>query len=349
MKKVSFFGIAIIAISAVACHNAHKEDKTFSSEPIPVKVVQVQHRQTKPQVVATGLITTDQEAKYGFKIGGIIENVYVEEGQYFKKGQLLATLKTTEIESQLQQAKLASEKARRDFNRAKNLYKDSVATLEQYQNAQTGLDVSKRTIDLVQFNKQYTAIYAQVDGFVTKKLANPGEVIAAGYPVLAINQVTAKQGWVLKVGVTDAEWAAIGLGDKANIKIDAYPNQAFDGTVSKKYLAADPSSGTFTVELTLNSPAKSFALGMYAQAVIALKGIQSNATIPYEALVEANGNDAFVFTPLANNKVKRVPIKIASFDQQCVTIQSGLENIPSIVIANTAFLNENTSITIQNK
>ncbi|MFX5789426.1 hypothetical protein ABTE25_20235, partial [Acinetobacter baumannii] len=84
------------------------------------------------------------------------------------------------IESQLQQAKLAFEKAERDFARVKNLYQDSVATLEQYQNAKTGLDVAKRTVDLVQFNKQYTAIYAQADGFVTKKLANAGEVIAAG-------------------------------------------------------------------------------------------------------------------------------------------------------------------------
>lgn len=347
MKKLSFITFATLTMGAFSCQHEASEEKVFNGAPIPIKVAAVQYAPTKPQIVATGLLTTDKEAKYGFKIGGIVERVYLEEGQYFKKGQLLATLKATEIEAQLQQAKLATEKAERDYSRAQHLYQDSVATLEQYQNAQTGLDVAKRTVDLVQFNKQYTAIYAQSNGFVAKKLANAGEVIAAGYPVLAINEVPEKQGWVVKVGVTDAEWAAVAQGDRASLKIDAFPRQAFSGTVTKKYLAADPNSGTFSIEISIGHPSAGFALGMYAQAVIDIKGGQNNAVVPYDAVVEANGQDAFVFVPQIGNAVKKIPVKIASFDQQKVSILSGLENATSVVVANTAFLNENTRITIQ--
>lgn len=347
MKKLFVFGIASVALAWVSCNQKTKETNWQSNEPVPVKLIHVEQQQSRRQVMATGLLTTGQDAKYGFKIGGIIDNILVEEGQYFKKGQLLATLKTTEIESQLQQANLATEKAERDFTRAKNLYKDSVATLEQFQNAKTGLDVAKRTVDLVRFNKQYTAIYAQSDGFVAKKLANKGEVIAAGYPVLAINETGENQGWVVKVGITDAEWAAIAEGNKATVKLSAYPDQEFQGVVGKKYLAADMSSGTFMAEIKLNRNAKSFALGMYAQAAIDLGKNIINPVVPYDALIEANGDDAFVFAPVEGNKVKKIPIKIAAFDQRMVSVRSGLENVQQVVVANTAFLNENTRITIQ--
>jgi len=56
-----------------------------------------------------------------------------------------------------------------------NLYKDSVTTLEQVQNAKTVLDVAKKAEDAVAFNKQYSAIYAASDGFVTEKIGNEGE------------------------------------------------------------------------------------------------------------------------------------------------------------------------------
>ena len=347
MKKLITIGMLSVACIITSCHHKTKETSLPTNETIPVKVMNIQQQEINHQIMATGLVTTDQEAKYAFKIGGIIENVLVEEGHYFKKGQLLATLKTTEIESQLQQAKLAFEKAERDFARVKNLYQDSVATLEQYQNAKTGLDVAKRTVDLVQFNKQYTAIYAQADGFVTKKLANTGEVIAAGYPVVAINETNTKNGWVVKIGITDAEWASIKEGNKAVVQLDAYPGKIFSGFISKKYLAADQASGTFVAEIKLDNTGQRLALGMFAKVSIGTNENTNNMIIPYDALVEANGDDAFVFTPVTANKIERVPIKIASFNQYSVAVKSGLEHVQSIIVSNTAFLNENTPIIIQ--
>lgn len=347
MKQSVIMALSSLVVLFSSCHPNTKEKSVFSNDVLPVKVIAVQQQQSTREIVSTGLLTTDQDAKYAFKIGGVVENVLVEEGQYFRKGQLLATLKTTEIESQLQQAKLASEKAERDFIRAGNLYQDSVATLEQYQNAKTGLEVSKRTVDAIQFNKQYTAIYAQADGFVTKKLANKGEVLAAGYPVLAINEIQSEKGWVIKVGVTDAEWAAIAEGNQATAQLDAYPDKRFKGVVSTKYLAADEASGTFVVEIQLAPSSQRFALGMYGKVTITTTENTTRKVIPYDALVEADGDDAFVFTPVDGRKVKRVPIKIASFNGKAVTVRSGLEGVRSIIVANTAFLNENTTITIQ--
>ena len=70
------------------------------------------------------------------------------------------------------------------------------------------------------------------------------------------------------------------------------------------------------------------------------------ATIPYDALLEADGNNAFVFVPTKNNHVKKEAVVIESFNNDNVVIKSGLENITTIVVSNSAFLNEKSIITI---
>ncbi len=318
----------------------------FSAETIAVKTAPVKSNDAPAVITATGLITTANEARYAFKIGGVVEKIYVSEGQFFKRGQLLATLKLTEINAQLSQASLAYEKTKRDYGRAENLYKDSVATLEQLQNAKTGVDIAAKTVDAVAFNKKFAYIYAEADGFVTKKIANEGEVVAAGSPVLAINETSGNNDWTLKLGVTDKEWAAIPIGRMASVTIDAFPDKTFNATVFRKSQAADQNSGSFEVELKLAMNGTKPAIGMFSKATIRNDAQKSLPSIPYDALIEADGNTAFVFIPNGSSKVKRIPVAIESFDNGQVFIKSGLENITEVIVSNSAFLNEKSIINI---
>ncbi|MGY0039503.1 biotin/lipoyl-binding protein [Pedobacter sp. NJ-S-72] len=77
-------------------------------------------------IAVSGQFTTDDEVLLSFKTGGIINSLLVKEGDAVKKGQLLATLNLTEINAQVQQTQLSYEKAKRDYQRTKNLYSDSV-------------------------------------------------------------------------------------------------------------------------------------------------------------------------------------------------------------------------------
>ncbi|MEL7063977.1 MAG: efflux RND transporter periplasmic adaptor subunit, partial [Bacteroidota bacterium] len=198
----------------------------------------------------------------------------------------------------------------------------------------------------VSFNKKYAYIYASADGFITKKIANEGEVVNGGQPVLAINELGSKRSWVLKVGVADKEWAAIRLGSKASVVVDAFPGYTFPAVVSRKSQAADPLSGSFQVELKLEADRKDLAVGMFGKASIQLAYKLNRASIPYDAVIEANGKDAYVFVPASKTTVKKVPITIDSFDNTEVTISQGLEDIEEIVVSNSAFLNEKSTIKI---
>jgi RND family efflux transporter MFP subunit len=347
-KIFNHFAFLMAATLLISCgKKKHTENgNRFSAETIAVKTALVKSNDAPAAITATGLITTANEARYAFKIGGVVEKIYVSEGQFFKRGQLLATLKLTEIDAQLSQASLAHQKAKRDYTRAENLYKDSVATLEQLQNAKTGVDIAGKTVDAVAFNRKFAYIYAEADGFVTKKISNEGEVVAAGSPVFAINESSGNNDWTLKLGVTDKEWSAIAIGKTASVTIDAFPGKTFNATVFRKSQAADLNSGSFQVELKLTMNEMKPAIGMFAKATIRTDAQKSLPTIPYDALIEADGNSAYVFIPDGSTGVKRIPVTIESFDNGQVYIASGLENINEVIVSNSAFLNEKSTINI---
>jgi multidrug efflux pump subunit AcrA (membrane-fusion protein) len=160
MKTNTIFLLAITALGAGCRHEQARKTIDNGPETIPVRVMSVQSARVQPVVEATGLLTTENEARYGFKIGGVIDRIWVDEGQAFRKGQRLAALKITEIGAQREQAEIGLDKARRDYGRVANLYRDSVATLEQLQNAKTALDLAQRSVSVVAFNQQYAYIYA---------------------------------------------------------------------------------------------------------------------------------------------------------------------------------------------
>ena len=314
-------------------------------EIIAVRVSPVQQSTSVENIHVSGMLSVARESRLGFKIGGVIGKIMVSEGDMFKKGQTLATLNTTEITAQTEQARIGLEKAQRDYDRVQSLYNDHAVTQEQWQNAKTALDAAKKNLDIATFNRRYATIIADSDGFVAKKIANEGEVLAPGAPVLAIGETGTKADWIIKAGVSDTEWSSLQLNQRATVQFDAFPGRSFDAFISRKARAADLASGSFVVELTVKFRNENVALGMFAKATIAANAPRTATTIPYDALIEANGNEAFVFVPNGNGVVKKT-ITIESFNQNSVIVRSGLENVREIVVSNSAFLNEQSQISI---
>ena len=329
-----------------ACKEEKKAHTPFeAADVISIKTATAQSLALTNNISASGLVTTENQANYSFKIGGVVNHIFVEEGQFFKKGQLLATLDATEIGSGLNQSDLNVKKYERDYTRALNLYKDSVYTLEQLQNTKTALDIAKKQKDAVAFNARYAKIYATADGFVTSKIANEGEVVSVGSPILAINETRQNNNYLLKVGLTDQEWAAVKIGQKATVTLDGYPDESFDASVFRKSQAADAALGSFQVELRLNMKNSKPAVGMFGKAEIKADKAEDFIIIPYNSLIEADGNKAFVFI-VENNKVKRQPVTINKFEKDKVSIKDGLQKTDQIVISNSAYLNEQSTIKI---
>ncbi|WP_185263942.1 efflux RND transporter periplasmic adaptor subunit, partial [Elizabethkingia anophelis] len=139
---------------------AERKSEISVQDTIPVKLMPINIGAGDSGIEATGVFTTDDETVLSFKNGGVISKITVKEGDAVRKGQLLASVLSSEVDAKAGQAKLAVEKARRDFERASKLYRDSVATLEQMQNAKTALDVAQQDLKSVSFNQQYSLSYS---------------------------------------------------------------------------------------------------------------------------------------------------------------------------------------------
>ncbi len=346
MKHFILF-LAVAAFLQACGSKANDLKEVPKTETIAVKLIPIREQSGVSIIEASGLLGTENEAHLSFKIGGIIDNIYIKEGQTVKKGQLLATLKLTEISAEVEQVQLSINKAQRDYQRAVNLYKDSVATLEQLQNAKTGLDIAKQGYQQAAFNQQYSKIYAPADGFIVKKMYNTGELAKSGEPVIIMNIIGGGSKWILKVGVPDKEWAVIENGNKAEVKFDAYPGKTFPAIVSKRSLAADPVTGSFQMELQIDPQHLQPATGMFGKANIFPGRPQTGSSIPYEALLEANGKQGFVFVSDDKKTVKRIPVTISDIKENMVYVSRGLEGHSYIVTAGSPYLSDNSPITVQ--
>ncbi|GAB3913527.1 efflux RND transporter periplasmic adaptor subunit [Larkinella knui] len=353
MKTLQFILILLLTGGMWACGT--KAEQSRDKKPaeqtddtsIPVKLTKVESVVRSEPVVASGLVSSSEEAKLSFKIGGIIQKMYVDEGQAVRKGQLLATLNLTEINAQVSQAQLSNEKAERDLNRVKALYADTAATLEQLQNATTGHDVAKQNLTIAQFNQNYAQIRSTVDGTVTRKLLNEGEFASAGTTAFMISS-TRKNDWVVRVGVADKDWARLKVGNRATITLDAYPDKTFMGTVSEMAQAADPQNKLYEVEIRINPGGVKLAPGLFAKVSLQPAQSRSYALVPIEAIVEGNGKDGFVFVLADDQKrVRKIPVQIGFIDNDKVLLTSGLSGVSNVVTAGSAYLTETSTVILK--
>jgi RND family efflux transporter MFP subunit len=341
------FSLIAITVLLYACSSKASEPKIKEADkPIPVKLISIKEEAADNMIRVTGYLSTQDEVKLSFKTGGVIDKIYVKEGDKVRKGQLLATIKSTEISAQVQQVQLALQKAERDYQRIQNLYKDSVATLEQLQNVKTGLDIAKQNYAQASFNQQYSKIYATQDGFIIRKLKNDGELSEPGGPVLIVGGVSNSSAWVLSTGVSDKDWAQIEKGNTAITSFEAFPGKTFPAIVSKRSLAADPSDGSFGIELQIDFGKEQPATGMFGKAVIQSNNKMNGYSIPYESLLEANGKKGFVFASNDGKSVKKVEVVIGQINNNSVQITSGLEGYAYVVSSGSPYLNNESIITV---
>jgi RND family efflux transporter MFP subunit len=352
MKTLFFSKTAFVLIGATAfflqsCGKSKPETGMASvADTIPVKVVSLEKSNADAVINASGQFTTDDETYLSFLTGGIVKQLLVKEGDRVRKGQLLATLDLTSINSMVNQAKFGLEKANRDLVRVTNLQKDGFATLEQMQNAQTAVDIAQQQLESARFNLKYSEIRALQDGFVLKRFVNQGQLVSTGTPVFQTNGAGDGK-WYLKVGVSDREWNSISEGDVAYIQSEVF-DKPVKAIVSRKAESSDPYTGTFAIDLTLTALSKTpVASGMFGKAEIHPLKKADNWTIPYAALLDGDANEGFVFVTDDGKTVQKIPVQIAAVQHHSVVISGGLENHKQLVVSGSAYLNEASIIRIR--
>ena len=145
--------------------------------------------------------------------------------------------------------------------------------------------------------------------------------------------------------LTDKDIVNVNLGDSATVNFDAYPGETFPAGVTEIANAADPYTGTYTVEVELEPTEKRLISGFIARVYIIPDVRASLMRIPVESLVDGLGRNGYVFVA-EGNKAARKKIKIARVDDRSLIVESGLEPGDSVITTGAQYVRDGEEIEI---
>ncbi len=343
MRKYSIIPILATALCFYSCDNGEKKENKV--ELVKVKTVLVEKKEVNIPVRTSGILASENEIKLSFKTGGIIKNINVDDGDYVEAEKKLASLDLSEIKAKVNQAGLALNKAERDYQRVQNLYQDSVATLENLQNAETALNVAQSDYRVASFNLRHSEIRAPSKGTILRRLSEENEIVAAGQPIFLFASTGGK--WIIKTGITDKDIIRISLGDTAWVHFDPYPQHKFPAKITEIGSSADPYTGTYKVELSLQETDKKLVNGFIAKVGIFPSVRKQFNVIPVDALVNANEYNGYVFI-IEDGKHKRRKVNLGDIINGEIIVNKGIEEGAKIVVDGANYLQDDSIIEIIN-
>lgn len=339
MRQVNIILWAFIILLS-GCKSTTEKEIT-ENKPLQVKLWKVEVREYKLPVRTAGMLSSTTEIKLGFKTGGIVRQVNAKEGASVKRGEVLAVLDLSEIDAQVNQARIGLEKAERDLNRARNLYRDSVATLEQYQNAGSAYELAQSQKRIADFNLLHSTIKAPANGRIQKILVETNEFIAPGYP--AILFASSESDWVVRVALTDKDIVKFSLGDSARVEMDAFPDTRFPAVITELGAIADPVTASYEAELRILLKKPQFRSGYISRAYIYPTRSSSSAMLPLEALLEASDKSAFVYV-YNNGELSRRRIRTGRIVDDLIMVIEGLEPGEQVVTEGAKYIREDSQV-----
>lgn len=274
-----------------------------TADPVSVTLASPADDLSAATVVATGTYASRDEIPLGFKIGGVVHRVLVDEGDAVQRGQVLAVLDLREIDAAVAKAQVQVDKATRDQARLLRLVADSVATTVQLQDATSALDAARADLASARVNREYATIIAPEAGTILQRQVTPGATVSPGGSMFVLGG--ARRGRVLRAGLPDRDALRVQAGDSATVHFDALPDQHFAGRVVLIGRSADPRTGTYSVEIALRD-AERLPSGLVGEARVHLRdtfrgrGAASDRgmtprTLPADALLEADGDSATIY------------------------------------------------------
>lgn len=291
-------------------------------------------------VPAIGRLERADEATLAFLAAGVIERIEVDIGDRVRRGQVLARLTPTALQASVSQAEATLAQAQRDVERARSLRAQQLVPQQQLDDARTREDLAAAALQQARFLARYGRIEAAADGVVLARLAEPGEVVAAGTPVLRLS--AAGGGWRVRSRVADRDGLRLRIGDTARVRIDALGGVEWPAVVERVGGEVDLQSGGIAVDLSLVEPEASDA-ALLKSGLIARASIEAAATpgwsLPTSALVAVHEGRGRVYVAEAGRAVAR-ELTLGEVGVAQVQVLDGLAPGERVVVAGAAWLED---------
>lgn len=318
-RSTLYISVAAVVFAATSCsEKAKMELETYTVEPTSMSEV----------VTATGTMESVTQVDVGTQVTGIIEHLYADYNDNVKKGQLLAELEKTLLDSELRSAdanmasaKASYEYAKKNYERDKALHNEQLISDYEFQTSQRDYDVARLSYEKSQAdrvraakNLNYAEIYSPIDGIVISREVEVGQTVVSSMNVANLYVIADLDNMQVVGNVDEADIGQVKVGQHVTFTVDAYTNDVFNGTVTQVRLNPTTESNVVTYEVIVNAPNPDHKLipGMTANLTIYTLELNDVIAVPLKALK---------FQPQdSDDKENGLPQAVASEDAQGHTV-----------------------------
>ena len=265
-----------------------------------------------------------------------IRRILVDVGDPVRRGQTLVELDAANID----QLKIQLDQIERDYNRAAELLRIGSGTQMAVEQAKAQLDAARTQY---QNARENTILTSPVSGVVTARNYDPGDM-SGNLPILSVGQISPAVKAV--INVTENDLTLVRRGMEAMVKFDAFPDEAFHGTVTRISPAIDPATRTFATEVTISNPKGEIKPGLFAYVTLDF-GSRNNVVVPDRAVVKQTGSgNKFVYV-YKGGKVSFNLVELGRRLDSGYEIISGVADGDSVVITGQSRLADGVSVTLK--
>jgi len=329
--------LVVVIVFGIASRSAaeHALDKhTQAAAILTVNVVHPSTAPLTPEISLPGNTQAYIDTPIYARTSGYLKHWYFDIGAHVRKGQLMATIETPELDQQLQvaEADLKSAEANLDLAnttaaRYINLLKTNSVSRQETDQATGDAAAKKAAVDAAMANvrrlqqlQSFEKVYAPFDGIVTVRNTDVGALIDAGsgstprelFHVAAINKIR------VYVPVPEAYAGDIKNGSTATLTLDQYPGQVFKGTIARNSNMIDSASRTLNVEVDVDNPKGQLLPGAYVFVHFKVPERIANLTVPSNTLLFRS--EGLRVGVVRDGKVALVPITITHDGGQVVEV-----------------------------
>jgi RND family efflux transporter MFP subunit len=357
IKRLGFVLVSIIILFLILTQLGFlSQDEIIEVDAYKAKSANQSNNSTSSVLDASGYVTARMQATVSSKITGKVLEVYIEEGMFVEKDQILAQLDDSTVRAELKFAETQLQEARRVFNRTLELRKDNLASQASLDAAESQLDGLKARLDISKQIVSDMKIRAPFSGVVINKAAQPGEMISpvsagGGFTRTGIGTIVDMDSLEVEVDVNESYINRVQPGQPAITNLNAYPEWDISSEVIAIIPTADRNKATVKVRIGLLEKDQRVLPDMGAKVSflkeqpntksVVLKGV----IVPSTSVIK-EGASSFVFL-IKNGIIVKTKVQVESTSANYARIINGIKNGDSVVVNSNNGLQDGQEVVIK--
>ncbi|UCF05025.1 MAG: efflux RND transporter periplasmic adaptor subunit [bacterium] len=317
--------------------NGKKDEKLV----IPVEIAEVIQGDISAYFTGTATIEAEEETEVVAKVGGVVEQILVEEGTEVGTGDILAKLDDEKIAVQLEQAKANLQKLESNYERNMDLHRKQLISTEVFQQAKYEYEHQKATYELAELDLKYTSIRTPISGVVAERLIKVGNMIL---PNQAIFRVAGLNPLIAVLHIPERHLDKLRIGQRAQLLVDAIEGERITGTIKRISPVVDPATGTVKVTIEAKDRSNRLRPGMFARIEV-IYDIHTNSTLAPKDAVISEDRESCVFV-VRDSVAYRQDVVLGYVNTLHVEILEGLMPGDTIVTTGKGSLKDSIKVDI---